>query len=53
MTYQQGLAIAKQYGLVSEYRRAYRYFKPWWRFWVRESDAVASALEDWDMGVRL
>ncbi|WP_156966396.1 hypothetical protein [Algiphilus aromaticivorans] len=53
MTYEQGLTIARKHGLAAEFRRAYRFFKPWWAFWRSEDSAVADALADWDMGVTL
>ena len=49
MTYQEGLRIADEHGMKAEFVAAYRFFKPWWAFWRSEAQAVADALDDWDL----
>lgn len=51
MTYPAALALAARYGLQREFAASYRQVRPWWAFWIREADAVWSALVDCDLSI--
>lgn len=50
MTYEEGFAIAKKYGLENEYTESYNYARQYsnWCYDI-EAHAVREALEEWDL----
>lgn len=52
MTYPAALDLAARHGLQREFAASYRQARHWWAFWIREEDAVWSALVDCDLPVQ-
>lgn len=49
MTFDHAIELSRQHGLEREFLTAYRFFKPWWAWWIPEPVAATRALADLDL----